>query len=229
MNAGAFRTNLDEALSALASQELISLSNAHYVREIAAKMFKVKYNEATGMPAYPRCGFSFLEEYFFYRWSVFSAVLNDGSLIQMDYDVDADGIVRHRLNFFPCVASLNVANIDFEQSSIEDEVKRIIRTDPLEHIRPYTAIRFDYERNMPDQSHPACHATLLRSDCRIPVSRPLSPSRFMRFICENFYPEIYGAVEESFQTLSFETEEDIADDFKHRMRLEIPAKPQSVQ
>jgi hypothetical protein len=49
-------------------------------------------------------------------------------------------------------------------------------------------IRFDFSKTHTDVIHPIAHATFGNyKDCRIPISNPISPKRFVSFILRNFY------------------------------------------
>jgi hypothetical protein len=62
-----------------------------------------------------------------------------------------------------------------------------------------TPIRFDFEiseEQFVEVDHPKSHLTLGQyKNCRIPVSGPLTPYRFMRFILRNFYNPAYAEVD----------------------------------
>jgi len=115
----------------------------------------------------------------------YNARMLDGALVQMMY-VFSDGILqRHRLAFFPSPDLEEFQNnpeIYLEEEVYADVVAKNIVSFP---------IRFDYERGDTSQQalpHPKCHLTLGQyENCRIPVTAPMTPVRFIDFIIRNFY------------------------------------------
>ena len=121
----------------------------------------------------------------FVRHRVFNAKLLDGALIQMMY-LFADGALRqHRLAFFP---SPHLER--FERDPESYEADRMYADIVARSVLPLP-IRFDYdsrdERHV-DLAHPKSHLTLGEyAHCRIPVTAPLTPHRFVDFILRSFY------------------------------------------
>ena len=108
----------------------------------------------------------------------------DNALIQMMYKFGIEGLVKHRLAFFP-----SPILVDFEihpDSYLHEErwlhVARR-RTVPC-------PIRFDYDLTAArlDSAHPKSHLTIGQYEsCRIPVSAPLMPRMFADFVLRHFY------------------------------------------
>lgn len=113
---------------------------------------------------------------------VYNAMLDDGALIQMSYLFDRSSeLKRHRLAYMGAPES---------RSPGDDSG---VRTDPSRtSSEPATVFRFDYDaEDHPGGpvAHPKSHLTIGRTDsCRIPVSRPVTPSQFMDFVLRHFYP-----------------------------------------
>lgn len=120
------------------------------------------------------------------RNNVYSMRLLDGGLIQLSYSFADAKIIRHRLAFFPNphVERINESCCDDEES--EGMALMFLRR----CVVPFP-IRFDF--NIDDATflpveHPRSHLTLGGFECcRIPVSSPIPPITFMRFILRNFY------------------------------------------
>lgn len=115
----------------------------------------------------------------------FSAQLPDGALVQMMYLFVGGRIKRHRLAFFPAPhleEFQNNPDIYLEDEIYADVVARNIVPFPL---------RFDYddqEDRHVEVDHAKSHLTLGQyAKCRIPVTSPLTPVRFIDFILRNFY------------------------------------------
>ena len=121
----------------------------------------------------------------FARHRVFNAKLLDGAIVQMMY-VFSDGALRqHRLAFLPA-PHLERFERDPElydrDQMYADIVARVVLPLP---------IRFDFdsrdERHR-DVVHPKSHLTLGEyANCRIPVTAPVTPHRFIDFVLRNFY------------------------------------------
>ena len=117
---------------------------------------------------------------------VYSMRLLDGGLVQISYSFSAAKMTRHRLAFYPNPHTDwdDESCCDCEES--ESAALMLLRRD----VVPFP-IRFDF--NIDDKSfvpieHPRSHLTLGGFEsCRIPVSTPMPPIAFMRFILRNFY------------------------------------------
>ena len=109
----------------------------------------------------------------------------DGALIQMMYEFTGADLQRHRLAFFPAPNLEKFQNdpeIYLEDEIYGDVVSRNVVPFPL---------RFDYdagEDRYEELVHPKSHLSLGQySNCRIPVTSPVAPGRFVDFILRNFY------------------------------------------
>lgn len=119
------------------------------------------------------------------RTQSYNIKMIDGALIQMMYKFSEDKIVAHRLAFFPSPNLLEYQNNPeiYELDEIYAEVimKNVVTL----------PIRFDFsdsEEIFVELHHPKSHLTLGQySNCRIPVSGPITPWVFMDFILRNFY------------------------------------------
>jgi hypothetical protein len=115
----------------------------------------------------------------------------DGALLQMCYRFDKGTVIAHRLCMFPAP---HLPNYDADPESYDkDELYADIVEEGIVHI----PIRFDFDaandRHI-DVNHPKSHLTLGQyPNCRIPVSAPISPARFMKFILRNFYYTAFHA------------------------------------
>lgn len=121
----------------------------------------------------------------FARDRVFNAKLLDGALIQMMYAFVGNKLQKHRLAFFPA-PHLEQFGRD-PDAYLEDQLYADIVG---RNVLPLP-IRFDYDARVDrhrDVAHSKSHLTLGEySECRIPVSAPLTPHRFIDFILRSFY------------------------------------------
>lgn len=115
--------------------------------------------------------------------------LVDGGLLVLQYKFsDEDGLIQHRLAYFP---SPHLPTVDdapelYKQDELyADVVARNVVRFP---------IRFDYApKQAINLDHPASHLTLGQyENCRIPVTGPLSPNAFGVFVIRNFYWRVYS-------------------------------------
>lgn len=110
----------------------------------------------------------------------------DGSLVQMLYKFDNRGrsITDHILSFYPNLSEdyLDVVFLINEDDDLDNQISKILN----KQIIPFP-LRFDYSQII-QENHPVSHLTLGNyTNCRIPVSRPISPKQFILFILNNFY------------------------------------------
>ena len=116
--------------------------------------------------------------------NAFNIRMIDNALLQFMYRFDKQGIVKHRLAFFP-------------SPDLDDSLhypKHYFADDWWLGIDDRTTIpvpfRFDYDVTAAkaDLSHAASHLTIGQyRRCRIPVSAPLTPRMFAEFILRHFY------------------------------------------
>jgi hypothetical protein len=119
------------------------------------------------------------------RAGTYNLKMIDGALIQMLYSFDNDGILCHRLAFFP-----SPVLEDYENDPELYEADEIYADIIAKNIVPFP-IRFDFDRDdalHQEIDHPKSHLTLGQfKNCRIPVSAPLTPFVFIHFVLRHFY------------------------------------------
>ena len=114
----------------------------------------------------------------------------DGGLIQLLYTISAGNeLISHRLAFFSSPSHETYQN---EPEIYEDD---LLYADFLKkNIVPFP-IRFDYNSDVDkhiDVDHPKSHLTLGQYEaCRIPLTSPIGPGSFIKFIMQNFYNRAY--------------------------------------
>ena len=119
----------------------------------------------------------------------YSAVLHDGSIIQISYDFEYSEMVGHRLVYFPCPFDLDMEWLNTLNLS---EVIDLYFDEGTDEVKLRTPVRFDYDPGNHSESHPASHMTFQWSHSRIPVSSPLSLGHFIQFVFQNFYPFLWN-------------------------------------
>jgi hypothetical protein len=131
-----------------------------------------------------------LDEYLdILRSQQFSAVLNDGGILQISYRYKRDKLIGHRLCFYPCPILFQAEEL--EDLQIEDFLDMLSEKEILMRIRTRPTLRFEYDPERSSEEHPTSHLHMAYEGCRIPVASPLSLSQFTTFIFKYFYPTVW--------------------------------------
>ena len=119
----------------------------------------------------------------------YSAILCDGSIIQISYNFRFSELVGHRLLYFPCPFKLDISLLDTLTLS---QIIDLYCDEGTDVVRLMTPVRFDYDPESHAENHPASHMTFQNSHVRIGVRSPLSLGHFIQFVFENFYPSLWS-------------------------------------
>ena len=113
----------------------------------------------------------------------FNIRMVDGALIQIMYIFNNEDLVKYRLAFFP---SPNLEKYQNDPELYDED--SIFANIISKNIVP-TPIRFDYDKHaFVDTIHPLSHLTIGQyKNCRIPLSKIITPNLFIDFILRNFY------------------------------------------
>lgn len=119
------------------------------------------------------------------RTKAYNFKMIDGALVQIMYRFVNGEVTSHRLAFFPSPSLLEYQNnpdiYEIEEIYAEVIMKNVVTL----------PIRFDFDVSdeiFVELHHPKSHLTLGQyTNCRIPVSGPITPWGFMDFILRNFY------------------------------------------
>lgn len=122
----------------------------------------------------------------------------DGALIQMMYMFSNEEVKRHRLAFFPA------PHLEEFQNNPEIYLMDEVYADVVARNIVPVPVRFDFDAAGNDDvslTHPLSHLTLGQyQNCRIPVSAPVTPLRFVEFILRNFYHRAFALHSLAFPT-----------------------------
>lgn len=132
--------------------------------------------------------------------SDYSALLFDGSLLQLSYKLSGAEVVGHRLAYVPSPFVDRTGRNPKAEENLRRTRSTWMGENYVEHVlgilseTPMSAglrsiVRFDYDPDNAKDGHAAAHLTFNSVDCRIPCISPLSPSQFLEFIFSNFYPQ----------------------------------------
>ncbi|AGA92434.1 hypothetical protein Thimo_3782 (plasmid) [Thioflavicoccus mobilis 8321] len=122
----------------------------------------------------------------------YSAVLFDGSLLQMTLDFRNGEFAGHRLAYIPCPFFLGEEGAEMLRSEPILDVIEMYRARGEECLRLRTPIRFDFDPSAAGADHPASHVTLNDQAFRIPACGPLSLWQFIEFVFLRFYPAVWA-------------------------------------
>jgi len=154
------------------------------------------------------------------RLRAFNLKMIDGAIILLQYEFDADNIVKSRLSFFPDPSLLTYQE-EFEIYDGEE-----LYADMIYKQKVCFPIRFDFdcdEKIHKVVEHPKSHLTLGQyMNCRIPVSAPLNPYHFLTFIIRNFYNTAYKKNSNKLSKYNACFEETILDAERKIIHLNIP-------
>jgi hypothetical protein len=123
------------------------------------------------------------------RARAYSALLFDGSLLQVTYNFDGDELVGHRLAYVPCPFLIDA---ELARTMPLQELIELYLDDPAESVVLRATIRFDYDPGAARADHPASHVSINSPGCRIPCVAPLHLSQFTAFVFRHFYPQLRG-------------------------------------
>jgi hypothetical protein len=195
MSAQAFLRETSEFFEALAEAGHLLTWNSHKLTKQSNTVSRVTFASESPDRS-PVCGAeaSFSDYLRNLRHRQFSAVLNDGSLIQLSCTFDRSDIIAHRFGYLPCPISFDLAELNNdcdEFTELEDFLLLLSDEELTDRLKIRPVLRFEYDPKHLDDNHPASHLHIGKSHCRIPVSAPVSFGHFVRFLFRNFYPTIF--------------------------------------
>lgn len=137
----------------------------------------------------------------------FNYLLNDGSLIQLSYDVKGkDKIIGSRAVWYPCPVVFVPEELEY--STLED----LVLTTPQVNLCCRGPLRFDYAPEQAKQDHPQTHMHAGLENFRLPLQRALEPSRFLRFVMRTAYPTLWRNNVDKFACEDWRAEDSLTDD-----------------
>lgn len=142
----------------------------------------------------------------------YSYLMNDGGIIQISFIFNGNAIERHRLNFQPCPFQFHQQELAEFDGGLLDFLREAIDPYSAEQIILRSPLRFDYAPEAVSELHPASHLTFNEPYCRIPARSAMQFDTFIKFIFQNFYPEIWSN-KDLVSALTFELEQECLSDF----------------
>jgi hypothetical protein len=159
--------------------------NTHVTTALAGRKKRVTWQAQQPMN-YLAYDLATLDQYlYFLRDRHFSLVTNDGSILQLSFEIDRGELVAHRLNYVPCPVDFDPALLGLD--SLDNVVESLFTTQPRLEVRLRAAIRFDFDPLAAGANHPASHCTINYDTVRVPVQRQFDASTFLKFVWDNFF------------------------------------------
>lgn len=181
--ARSIKKELDQIITSLIKSGIANDQNFPALRDVSANCFEVTFSGAEHLAiAMSDLPYDQIYSEIDSRRS-FSIKLVDGGVMQLSYFFEREELKKHRLAFYPSPSLRS-----FQECPEDYMVDSVFLDIVSRKIIPFP-IRFDYDPGCAvDLGHPVCHATLGDVlDCRIPVSKALTPRVFFDFILRNFY------------------------------------------
>lgn len=181
----AVMTELRNLLDYLETQEI-----AVHARPVLERAGRVSWPQTATSPPFllARSAHTPTQYAYWVQHNMFSAMLFDGSLLQISYTVDGGVVSEHRLAWVP-------APYEYDPDLVRDEpaLELLSGYEELEdaEVQLRTPIRFDYDLNAAAADHPASHMTINGPDCRVACLAAIRVGRFVQFLFANFYPAIW--------------------------------------
>jgi hypothetical protein len=105
------------------------------------------------------------------------------------------------------------------RNPLDQAVLQVLAAGDPSLVRPFAAIRFDYDKDVSDEKHPMCHFSFISADCRMPVQSPVGLKRFLLFVFGNFYDDRKDDWTAAIDELHFEFPASILDDESRLIHL----------
>ena len=179
------RDEINACISKLVQMGLCDDQNFACVRRRAGDVTEVTFDTAEAMTVVLK-NVDYSHVYRMLRADrLFSALLPDTAMLQLNYEFNGRDLMRSRLAFLP---SPDLRNF---QSDPEIYLEDVIFAEVVGvQIVPFP-LRFDYDARpgvFRSLDHPKSHLTLGQyENCRIPLTGPMPPAHFFDFILRNLY------------------------------------------
>lgn len=177
-------TELDQLFNYLESVGIV-----YYWNAIDEKPYQVSWHAISREPFLTGHDDVSVSTYLYWlRNGMYSAVLTDGSLLQITYFFDGSSVIGHRLAYVPCPIVIDSALLS-EGFALTDVVE--LQLSGAEGVLMKSMLRFDFDPANARPRHPETHLTMNSVECRIACVSPLRVGRFIDFVFRNFYPSVH--------------------------------------
>lgn len=136
----------------------------------------------------------------------YTCILYDGSIIRLSYKFKNNNLIGHNLLWWP--APYFYEGISIDEISPYDLFDEFIGEKDWHNIlRMRSPVRIDFAPEQTSEIHSATHIHMQNENCRMVIDEPICFNRFIKFILDNYYPEIDFFFDES-DNIKFEYEND---------------------
>lgn len=141
----------------------------------------------------------------------------DGSIFQLSYTLEKRKITKMRLTYYPRPNTLSY------EKAMEDYDDDNEYMDMIDKYVVSSPIRIDYApKQHKEIEHPKVHIHFGQIEgCRIPMTSPIMPNKFFKFIFYNFYNNVYKIHLKDYNFESENLEETITNLEKNHGHLHI--------
>jgi hypothetical protein len=183
----AIRTSFSLIKKNLSDCGLLYSWNDSVVERLSRREKRITWATSGTRPDISSASISTISEYLmFLDGNHYQFRLNDGSLIQLSYDIDGRGYVKQsRLVWYPCPVQFSLEELEYAS------ITELVLHAPNETIVCRAPLRFDFSPDQAKSNHSSSHMHLGMEEFRLPVHRALEPSRFIRLIIRTMYPKIW--------------------------------------
>lgn len=183
LSANSCAREIDACLSRLMANEIVLYHNVHSVKSEEVRWRSDVSSEGPFLLSAKETP-THRDFQYWYENNMFSAVLTDGSLLQLSYKFKDGSLEKHRLAYvpFPYRTHPDV----FRYFDLPDAMAISESTESCDLLLR-GCLRFDYDLVAGSVDHPVSHLTLWDPGCRIACASAMTPGRFLRFIAENLY------------------------------------------
>jgi hypothetical protein len=204
----------------LIAEEFALDARYHRASQVSASSHTIVWDRDPRSPVWCSCPATLADYRAIIASKDYSYLLMDGAVVQVLMTFDRGSIAWHRLHYFPSPFRISEDLLaDFDGGLLEF-IDEVLQDDLAPNIVSRSPFRFDFDPENAGPLHPASHLTINEESCRIPARAPLSFDTFMKFILENFYPDVLFN-ERLRNALNFEHEPDcLSNDDRSRTYLQ---------
>ena len=183
-----FAKELTNVILELVGSGLARDYNVHDCRRLPSGRSLVSWVTRHEATTRPRAEYASVDEYLGLLGSQqYSCILRDGSMLQIEYELERRNISWHRLCFYP--NPFDVVWEEDDDRTIGEVIEDLTSEDGRDIPRLRTPVRFDYQPSDVGDLHSPCHMHIVRECCRVPVRSAVPPRVFFAFVFRSFYPE----------------------------------------
>jgi len=174
---------------------------AYFTNSVSKTVDTISWAAGRGNSFLSNRGDPTIEQY--HQWILdgqYSAILTDGSLLQVTYNFENGEVSGHRLAYVPCPFDIDS---QFLVEMTPGDAIQLYMMEKLGDIRLRSPVRFDFAPAQAKPGHPASHLTINSSTCRIACAAPIRIGRFVDFVYRHFYPKAHALHTNFFTALAF--------------------------